>query len=63
MSSKTYALLVAMIFTLVAIVQLARATVAPFPVIVAGHEIPASASWIAVAVAGLLALLGYTARK
>lgn len=63
MSSHLYSRLVALLFTLVAIVQLARATVSHFPVVIDGHEIPTEASWIAFAVAGLLALLGYTARK
>lgn len=63
MSSKSYAFLAALIFTLVAIVQLARAAVLHFPVVVDGHEIPVSASWGAFAVAILLALLGFTARR
>ncbi len=63
MSATLYARLVALVFTLVAVVQLARASVLHFPVVIDGHEILMEASWIAFAVAGLLALLGYTARK
>lgn len=63
MSSKTYALLVALLFTLVAIVQLARAAVLHFPVVIDGHDIPVEASWVGFAIAGLMALLGFTARR
>lgn len=63
MSSKSYAVLAALIFTLVAAVQLARAAMLHFPVVIDGHEIPVAASWIGFAIAALLALLGFTARR
>lgn len=63
MSSKRYSILAAIIFALVAVIQFARAAVLHFPVVIDGHEIPVAASWIGFVVAGLLALLGFTARR
>ena len=63
MSSKSYSTLAALIFTLVALVQLARAAVLHFPVVIADHDLPIAVSWVLFALAALLALLGFTARR
>ena len=61
MNATSYARLAGVIFSIVAILQLARAE-AGWPVMVGGTEIPVSASWVAGVVAGVLALLGFTSR-
>ena len=61
MTAKSYAVLAASIFALVAILQLARAY-GQIPVVVGSIDIPAGASWVAGLVAGALAVVGFTAR-
>jgi hypothetical protein len=63
MTTKSYSLLAAVIFTVVALVQLSRATFFGFQIMVGSHTIPIWASWIAVLVAGVLAWLGFTAAR
>jgi hypothetical protein len=63
MRSHQYALIAALAFTLVAILQLARAFYS-WPVVVGSAEIPLAVSWVAGAVAALLAIIGFmTARQ
>ena len=62
MTAAQYSLLAALVFSLVAILQIARA-VAGMPIIVGRTSIPIWASWVASAVAIILALLGYAASK
>jgi hypothetical protein len=65
MTAKNYALLAAIIFTVVALVQLSRATSVGFQVIVGSYAItfPIWASWIVAVVAGVLAWLGFNAAR
>jgi hypothetical protein len=60
MTAASYSLLAAIIFSLVAILQIVRAA-ARLPVTVGQTSIPISASWVAAAVAVILAWLGYSA--
>ena len=60
MTARNYAMLAALVFTLVAILQLVRA-VSGWPVTVGTHAIPVYGSWIAFVVAGILALIGFKA--
>ena len=60
MTAAHYSLLAALIFALVAILQIARA-VTGLPVVVGRTSIPAWVSWIAFVVAAILAWLGYSA--
>jgi hypothetical protein len=62
MSAKAFATLAALIFTIVAIAQLARAALA-VPVTIGGGELPILASWIAGGLLVVMAFLGYTARS
>jgi len=63
MQSKQFAVVAAFVFTIVAVIQFARAAYG-WPVIVGSHEIPVTASWVAGAVAALLAITGFmTARR
>ena len=63
MQSNQYALVAALVFTVVAVLQLARA-VYGWPVTIGSTEIPIAASWVAAAVAGVLAIAGFmTARR
>jgi hypothetical protein len=62
MTAAQYSLLAALVFSLVAILQIARA-VAGMPIIVGRTSIPIWASWVASGVAIILALLGYAASK
>lgn len=63
MLCKQYAAVAALIFTIVAVLQLARA-IYGWPVTIGAAEVPLAASWIAAAVAGLLAISGFmVARK
>ena len=62
MGAKTYSLLAASVFTVVAIVQLARAFEG-WPLVIGSIEIPVIASWAAGFVAGTLAVLGFTAAQ
>jgi hypothetical protein len=58
MRANQYALVAAFVFTIVAIMQVSRA-VYGWPLIVGSTEIPVSASWVAGAVAALLAIAGF----
>jgi hypothetical protein len=62
MSASSYARLAAVVFTIVAIVQLARAA-AGWPVTIGAAEVPVWASWVACVVAGVLAWLGFGASR
>ena len=63
MTAKNYSLLAAVIFTIVALVQLSRAALLGLQIIVGSHTIPIWASWIAFVVAGGLAWLGFSAAR
>jgi hypothetical protein len=62
MTAKNYSLLAAVIFTIVAVLQLARAVMGVH-LIVGAHTMPVWPSWIAFAVAGGLAWLGFSAAR
>ncbi len=61
MTAKSYAILAASVFAIVAVLQLARAY-GQIPVVVGSIDIPAGASWVAGLLAGALAVAGFTAR-
>jgi hypothetical protein len=61
MTAAQFSLLAATIFGLVAIVQIVRA-VTGLPITIGSNSIPIWASWVAGAVAIILAWLGYSAR-
>lgn len=60
MTAANYSVLAAIIFSLVAILQIVRAA-ARLPVTIGQTSIPIWASWVAAAVAVILAWLGYSA--
>ncbi len=62
MTAMSYARLAGAVFVVIALVQLVRA-VAGWPVTIEGVAIPIWGSWIAAAVAGSLAWLGFTASR
>jgi len=62
MNATSYARLAAMVFAVVALVQLARA-VGGWSVTFEGTTIPVWASWIACVVASALAWLGFSASR
>ena len=62
MTAKSYSLLTAAIFAIIAVLQLARALIG-FQVIVGTHTMPVWPSWIAFLVAGTLAWLGFSAAR
>ena len=63
MQSRQFAVVAAFVFAMVAVMQFVRA-VSGWSVVVDSHEIPLAASWVAGAVAGLLAITGFmTARR
>ena len=62
MNAASYARLAGAIFAVIALLQLARA-VAGWPVTVGNVTMPVWPSWVAFAVAGGLAWLGFTARR
>jgi len=62
MSATSYARLAAVVFAIVAILQLARAA-AGLPVRIGTAEVPVWASWAACVVAGVLAWLGFSASR
>ena len=62
MTAKSYSLLAAVIFTIVAVLQLTRA-VSGWEVTVGTAVMPLWASWIAALAAGALAWLGFTAAR
>ena len=62
MQPYQYAILAALIFTIVAILQAARLFYG-WPMTVGSTEISMAVSWVAVVVAGLLALAGFTSAR
>jgi hypothetical protein len=58
MNRKTYCLVAGTIFTLVALFHLIR-IFEDWPVIIGDWSVPKSLSWVALVVAGVLALLGF----
>jgi hypothetical protein len=62
MTADHYSLLAALIFALVAVLQIVRA-VAGLRVTIGRTSIPISASWVACGVAIILAWLGFTASQ
>ncbi len=62
MTAKSYSLLVAVIFAIIALVQVVRA-IAGWPVTVGGTIMPVWPSWIAFVVAAGLAWLGFKASR
>lgn len=60
MTSRTYCMVSALVFALVAIAHLVRAA-SGWPVQIAGWQAPTSISWLAVVVAGGLAVWGLRA--
>ena len=62
MNSTNYSLLAAVIFALIAMLQLVRA-VSGWPVTVATMGVPVWASWIACGVAAVLAGFGFVAAR
>ena len=62
MTAKAYSVLAACVFTIVAVLQLARA-LGDWTVMVGSTAIPLAASWIACIVAGTLALVGFIAAR
>ncbi len=61
MSAMSFSRVAGVIFAVVALLQLTRA-LAGWEVVIDGTPVPVMASWIAAAVAGALAWLGFTAR-
>lgn len=62
MSASSYSRLVAVIFAVIALLQLVRA-VAGWPATVGGIEVPVWPSWVAFVVATALAWLGFNASR
>lgn len=62
MTTKNYSLLAAVIFTIIAVVQLTRAVMG-WEVMVGSTLMPVWLSWVAFLVAGALAWLGYSAAR
>ncbi|WP_201829833.1 hypothetical protein [Microvirga zambiensis] len=62
MTANQYSLLAALIFVLVAVLQMVRA-VTGLPITVGQTSIPTWASWLACGVAVVLAWLGYAASR
>ena len=62
MNAKSYCLLAAAIFAVVAVLQLLRILMG-WPISVSGHAIPFWASWIVVIVAGGLSVVGFRAGR
>jgi hypothetical protein len=60
MDAKSYSRIAVVIFTIVALLQLARA-VSGWEITINGAVVPLWASWLAAVVAGLLAVVGLTA--
>jgi hypothetical protein len=60
MSTRSFCLLAAAVFGLVALLQLVRAILG-WPITIDGYTVPVMASWIAAVVAAALAWLGYKA--
>jgi hypothetical protein len=62
MRASSYARLAAVVFAIVALLQLARA-VGGWPISVGGTEVPVWPSWVAFVVTGTLAWLGFAASR
>lgn len=62
MTTKNYSLLAAVIFTIIAVLQLTRAVMG-WEVMVGSTLMPVWPSWVAFLVAGALAWLGYSAAR
>jgi hypothetical protein len=62
MAAHKFAQLAAVIFAIIALLQLLRA-ITGFEIVVGGEIMPVWPSWIAAIVAGFLAYLGFTASK
>ena len=62
MSTRSFCLLAAAVFGLVALLQLLRALLG-WPISIDGYAVPVMASWIAAIVAAALAWLGYSAAQ
>jgi hypothetical protein len=62
MGNKPFTLLAAVIFALMGVVHLYR-LVTHFQIIIGSHEIPETASWLAIAVTGVLAVMLYRESK
>ena len=60
MTAKSFSGLAAVVFTLVALVQLARAALG-WSLSINGYDIPVWASWIAFVIASGLSMLGFRA--
>jgi hypothetical protein len=60
MDAKSYARIAAVVFAIVALLQLARA-VSGWEITINGAAVPLWASWLATVVAGALAVAGLTA--
>ena len=63
MSARDYSRLAAIIFAIVALVQLVRAVIGWPITIGATHSIPLVASWVVCVVAAVLAWLGFNAER
>jgi hypothetical protein len=62
MTNDSYARLAALIFALIAVVQLIR-SVSGWPVTIGTTAVPIWASWVACIVAAILAWLGFSASR
>lgn len=62
MTARSYSLLAAAIFAIIALLQLLRAVMG-WQVMVDSHTMPVWPSWIAFLVAGTLAWLGFSAAR
>jgi hypothetical protein len=62
MAAHNFARLAAVIFAIIALLQLLRA-ITGFEIVVGGETMPVWPSWIVAIVAGFLAYLGFTASK
>lgn len=62
MTARSFSVLAAVIFTIVALLQVTR-VLAGWEITIGTTAVPMWPSWIAALVAGVLAWLGYTARE
>jgi hypothetical protein len=60
MSARTFCLLAAFLFAIMALVQLSRPLM-EWSIILNGHEFPTWPNWLAFFVFGVLSVLGFTA--
>ncbi len=60
MSARTFCLLAAILFAIMALVQLSRPLM-EWSVMLNGHELPMWPNWLAFFVFGVLSILGFTA--